>query len=56
MFEMDEQTTTFHTPPHAEGTSPDDERDLAIARLVAAFGGGELTSTHASDHRPLTAA
>ena len=52
MFEIDD-----HTPDVGPaGPTTDDELEAAVARLVAAFGGGELLTGSAHDQHPLTAA
>jgi hypothetical protein len=52
MFDTDDHTPEFW----ADEQPTDAEVDLAVARLVAAFGGGELTAPRRHDRHPLTAA
>ncbi|HUW02294.1 MAG TPA: hypothetical protein VMW08_08085 [Acidimicrobiales bacterium] len=52
MFETDDRLPDFDPA----GPPTDDEIEAAVARLVAAFGGGELMTEPTHDRRPLTAA
>ena len=52
MFETDDPARDFEPA----GRPTDAEIEVAVARLVAAFGGGELMIAPTPDHHPLTAA